>query len=361
MIMYETHREKLKTLLKEILREDTRSILSETEAIITELVREEYLPGIEADVCSMIESSIQEKPIDSLPSVLPGSRTPDHADHEPLMAKIQSTHLNQTDAVGDGDGPGTNGLYVYGIAENADATHLLRAGGIDGQTVYVIPCLDLAAIVHTCPLTPYRSDDESVTKGWVLAHQKVLEIVSEQCGTVIPFGFDTIIMPDGDRSAKEVLLSWISGEYNPLLNKIGKVRGKKEYGVQIFFTVPEIIRRVTGANEAIRAMQDEVKNTSPGKAYMIRQKIEEELKKGIESEVHEIARNCHRKINAVCADIKVGKIKKTGEKDTRMLLNYSCLVSDEQYHQLGEVLESIQTEDGLLVRFTGPWPVYSFV
>ncbi|MFA5294428.1 MAG: GvpL/GvpF family gas vesicle protein [Methanoregulaceae archaeon] len=277
------------------------------------------------------------------------------------MEKNQSIIPKKTDAGCDREGPGAEGLYVYGIAENAAAAESFHAIGIDDQPVYAVPCQGLFAIVHTCPLTPYRSDDETVMKRWVLAHHDVLETVFKRCGTVIPFGFDTIIMPDGNRSAREVLLSWISGEYERLLNKIEKIRGKREYGVQMFSTVTAIVRRVTGANEAIRTMRDEVKNTSPGRAYLVRQKIEQELKKGIESEVHEITRDCHRKIQAVCADIKVEKIKKTGEKDSRMLLNYSCLVSDEQYLQLGEVLESIQKEEGFSVRFTGPWPVYSFV
>jgi hypothetical protein len=357
--MNDRHREKLKAVLEEILQEESDTILAETRVIMAELIQKEYLPKIEEVMADLIESSTRKKPADYLTSIPPVPGTSDCKGDEPLMEKIQS--LNQNKTGGSGTGTGSDGLYVYGIAENADAAVDLRAVGIDWQPVYVIPFKNLAAIVHTCPLAPYRNDDESVMRGWVLAHQKVLEIAAGRCGTVVPFGFDTIIMPDGDRSAKEVLLSWIAGEYDHVQKKMDKIRGKKEYGIQVFGSVPAIIHRVTSTNETIRVLQDEIKNTTPGKAYMVRQKMEQELKKGIESHVDGIARTCHRKITAACDDIKVEKIKKTNEKDTRMLLNYSCLVSDEKYSRLGEVLESLESEDGLTVRFTGPWPAYSFV
>ena len=358
-IMNDRHREKLKAILEEILQEESDSVLAETRTILAELIQKERLPKIEALMAELIESSPRKKAADHPLSPCPVPATPDPTGDEPLPIKIPSLDQNKTGE--GGKSTGSDGLYVYGIVENADAAIPLRAVGIDGQTVYVIPCRDLAAIVHTCPLTPYRSEDESVMQGWVLAHQKVLEIAAERCGTVIPFGFDTIIMPDAGRSVQEVLLSWIAGEYDNMQKNLSKIRGKKEYGVQVFGSVPAIINRVTGANDTIKALQEEIKNASPGKAYMVRQKIEQELKKGIESDVDAVARICHRKITAACDDIKVEKIKKTQEKDTRMLLNYSCLVSDEKYPRLGEVLESLETEDGVTVRFTGPWPAYSFV
>jgi hypothetical protein len=307
----------------------------------------------------LIETGDRETPAGTHSSLCSHQDTPDQPCSEPLMAKIPSQ--NQDPPEGGGEDPGSEGLYVYGIAENADAAGPLTTVGIDGQAVYVLPFRDLAAIVHKSPLAPYHSDDQAVMQGWVIAHQKVLEAAAERYGTVIPFGFDTIIMPDGGQSAKEVLLAWIAGEYEGMQKKMAKIRGKKEYGIQVFGSVPTIVGRVTGANETILALKEEMKSTGPGKTYMIQQKIEQELKKGIESEVDVIARTCHRKITAASDDIKIEKIKKIKEKDTRMLLNYSCLVSDEKYPQLGEVLESIQTEEGLTIRFTGPWPVYSFV
>ena len=43
-----------------------------------------------------------------------------------------------------------------------------------------------------------------------------------------------------------------------------------------------------------------------------------------------------------------------------MLLNLSCLMQ-EGSGDLGRVLDEIQQTKGISVRFTGPWPPYSFV
>jgi hypothetical protein len=61
----------------------------------------------------------------------------------------------------------------------------------------------------------------------------------------------------------------------------------------------------------------------------------------------------------VC-DLRVEKTKRTGH-DSRMIMNLSCLVDRDKSTELGEELESIDKMEGFSVRFTGPWPPYSFV
>ena len=46
--------------------------------------------------------------------------------------------------------------------------------------------------------------------------------------------------------------------------------------------------------------------------------------------------------------------------DRQMILNLSVLVPRERVSDLGAVLTGFQ-RDGIEVRFTGPWPPYSFV
>ena len=44
-----------------------------------------------------------------------------------------------------------------------------------------------------------------------------------------------------------------------------------------------------------------------------------------------------------------------------MLMNLSCLLAREGSKKLGGELEKIDSREGYSVRFTGPWPAYSFV
>jgi len=42
-----------------------------------------------------------------------------------------------------------------------------------------------------------------------------------------------------------------------------------------------------------------------------------------------------------------------------MMMNLSVLASDEK--ALGQVLDEIEREEGISIRFTGPWQPYSFI
>jgi len=99
---------------------------------------------------------------------------------------------------------------------------------------------------------------------------------------------------------------------------------------------------------------------SPGMAYMYRQKLEKAVKAEMERLADEWFKEFYGRIKQHTDDIVVEKTKKV-DKDKTMLLNLSCLVAKEKVEGLGEELEKINGLEGFSVRFTGPWPPYSFV
>ena len=55
------------------------------------------------------------------------------------------------------------------------------------------------------------------------------------------------------------------------------------------------------------------------------------------------------------------KTKKTEDENKQMLMNLSCLLTKDGSRRLGDELEKIASVEGFFVRYTGPWPPYSFV
>ena len=255
---------------------------------------------------------------------------------------------------------GELGLYLYGIADADIQTELGRIG-IEENKVYTIPYKELSAIVHDSPLEPYKSDDEEVVKGWVETHQHVLDVAEDKFGTVIPFGLDRIIKPVANTPAKDVLNNWMADEFDSLKEKIEKIRGKKEYGVQIFYIPSVMSEKIAAENEEIKKIKEEMESKSPGTAYMYKQKLEIAIKKEMESRMVSRFKDFYDRIREHVVEIKVEKTKRTDEKDRQMIMNLSCLVANDTYKALGVVLEEIDKEEGFFVRFTGPWPAYSFV
>jgi hypothetical protein len=284
-------------------------------------------------------------------AILWGMRTPRVEDPEPRLLTLDSLPRTPTQ-----DG----GRYIYGIVAGGKEVRLGQIG-IEGNEVYTIPYQDLCAIVHNCPAEPYQSKDAEIVKGWVGTHQSVLDEAKERFGTIIPFGFDVILQPKDDAaSPDQVVRDWLEEDYDRLHTVMEEIRGKDEYGVQVLYEPDVLGKQISEQSEEIRKIKEEMAAKSPGLAYMYKQRLEKAVKAEMERLADERFKDFYGRIKQHTDDIVVEKARKL-DKDRVMLLNLSCLVAGEKVDSLGEELEKINNKEGFSVRFTGPWPPYSFV
>ena len=251
------------------------------------------------------------------------------------------------------------GRYLYCVADSGEQVSLGPIG-IDGSDVYTIPYRDICAVVHECPAEPYQSNDREMVNAWVLAHQKVVDEAWERWGTVLPLGFDTIVMDKDCVGAEENVRNWLQSDYDNLKSKMEKVRGKAEYGVQIFWELQVIARSLTKTSPEISQLEEEIKSQSRGVAYLYKQKLESALKRELESKADQCFKDFYERIRRHVDNIVVEKTKQ-GDQNTQMIMNLSCLLPRDKAAELGEELHRINSMRGFSVRFTGPWPPYSFV
>jgi len=257
------------------------------------------------------------------------------------------------------------GRYLYCVADSGDRVDLGKIG-LDSKEIYTIPLVDLCAVVHNCPSEPYKSEDDEVVKKWVLTHEKVVEVAWERFGTVLPLGFDTIIKGEKDKSPEENIKNWLKEDYANLKEKMDKIRGKAEYGVQIFWDLKFIADEIAKTNQEIKSLNQEIISKPKGMAYMLKHKLENLLKKEMEKRANLCFKDFYTGIKKRVDEIRVEKTKKIaavsiGDEKRQMLMNLSCLVDKKKSKELGEELERINEHEGFAVRFTGPWPPYSFV
>jgi len=249
--------------------------------------------------------------------------------------------------------------YLYCIAEGNEKITLGNIG-IEDSEVYTIPYEDLCAVVHNCPPEPYKSEDNEVMKKWVMVHQKIVDTAWERFGTVLPLGFDTIIKGEEGIAPDENMKKWLKDDYENLRQKLAKLKDRAEFGVQVFWDPKIISEGIIETNPEIKKLNEEIKSKSKGLAYMYKQKLENLLKKEMEVEAERHFKDFYERIKGCVDEIKVEKTKKP-EEDKQMLMNFSCLLPKEKSKILGEELEKINNMKGFFVRFTGPWPPYSFV
>lgn len=249
------------------------------------------------------------------------------------------------------------GRYLYCVANAGEKTNLGKIG-IEESEVYTISYKDLCAVVHICPAEPYESEDRDKVRNWVVTHEKVVELAWEKFDTILPLRFNTIIKGDEGSHPEENVEKWLGEDYENLKEKMAKVRGKAEYGVQISWHPKIIARKIAQANEEIKKLEQKIKSKSEGTAYMYKYKLESLLKREMEKEADKCSKNFYEMVTKCVDDIRVEKTK--GKKSERILLNLSCLLPLDASKKLGEELEKIDKMEEFSVHFTGPWPPYSF-
>jgi len=406
-------KEEIREIIAGIVREEIKALAEETNSIIIEIVREELVPGLRSAIresiakelgCSasgehvlpgghsisechplseynsieehlMLSESVRSDKHDLFdkPALTQDYAVPcRHTDREKEAAFEQITK-EDNDAIASSeeftphvtsdeetervaDASSDQGLYLYGLTDTSASTSLGNIG-IDGCEVYTIPHEGIAAIVHNSPLEPYKSDDNEAVKAWVKQHQRVMDAAAERFGNIMPFGFDTIIAPKDCANAKEELERWLSDEHEELLRKMERIKGKKEYGVQIFYVPSAFGKRIEESPE-IKRIKEEMASKPPGLAYMYKQKLEDAVKTELNSLMDAYFNDFYEKIKMHSDDIKVEKVKKADD-GTVMMMNLSLLATDEK--SLGQALDEIEGEEGITVHFTGPWQPYSFI
>jgi len=252
------------------------------------------------------------------------------------------------------------GRYIYGVAAGVKAVSLGPIG-IEGNEVYTIPCGGFCAVVHSCTAEPYQSGDEETVKKWVRTHQGVLDEAKKALGTVIPMGFDTILQSkDEVISHDQVVKDWLKGDSERLQSVLEKIKGRDEYGVQIFYAPGLVVKQISDESQEIRKIREEMAGKSPGTAYLYKQKVERAVKAEIERLANDWFKDFYARVKRHCDDIVVEKTRKA-DRNKIMLLNLSCLVARKKVDNLGEELEKINNTEGFSVHFSGPWSPYSFV
>lgn len=245
------------------------------------------------------------------------------------------------------------GYYLYCIIAGADNASLGPVG-VEEAVVITIPNKDISAVVHRVE-AEVKIEDAQKSLEWVSRHQSVVEEAWKKYKTVLPFAFGTIIRGDENELKK-----WMEKEHDRLVKNIVKVRDKAEYGVQIFWYPSKYVDIVVDSKGELKELKQKSDGESSGTAYMYKKRFEAALKDEMEHRATELFRSFFERIKECVSDITIEKIKSL-EGDKQMLLNVSCLSNDLQVKKLGEVLEDIGRGEDHPVRFTGPWPPYSFV
>lgn len=270
-----------------------------------------------------------------------------------------------TDACGscvrnDGSSHGSelDALYLYCVVPGVDDCEWPGAG-IDGACVFAVSSGEVSVLSHACRPRPYTGGDDEV-RPRVATHATVVEKAWEHWGTVVPMGFDVIIKACEGRTAHDNAVLWLQDNQSYLLAKLEEFRGRAEFQVQMLLDRGKVIDMLWRTNKRVLVLAEEMAGKPEGIRYFYRERIEKALKDEMEAIASAAYRDYSERILGLVSAVCVNRLKGDGS-EKQMILNLSVLVLVSDVERLGDELERIASDQAVEVRFTGPWPPYSFV
>ena len=238
------------------------------------------------------------------------------------------------------------GKYVYCIIRNDRSREFGEIGIGSGSRVYTVSYKDLAAVVSDTPIVIYDPTRENA-----LAHEFVNETVMREF-TLIPMSFGTVFRSEND------VLALLKSTYQAFTDVLDQMQDKIEFGPKILWDRDKVVAAIERENDVILRLKDEITRNAASSTYFARMQLGRLVEAAMEEASNRYVADIHDQLKDVSVASRSNKV--IGD---RMILNAAFLVdrSDEKSFDERVKAISLQYEDLLTFKYTGPWPPYNFV
>ena len=279
-----------------------------------------------------------------------------------------SRDRSSTETAPDGPPELEDGRYVYCVVRaDGDATFSPETTGIEDEPISIVTAAGVGAVVHETDEV-YDSADLGRIRRWVVRHQSVVDEATEAFGTPLPFQFDTIV-----RGGDEAVRAWLREERERLATALDSLAAHREYRIEVVRTDPVADERLEADDDDLDSLADRIDDADEGTAFLLEKQYDRraaELRRarrealtadlrerlaGHAREVHELERTPDASLEGIAGGGDEGA---RGERET--ICRLTLLAHLDRERAIGEVLDDVAAEPGLEVRFTGPWPPYTF-
>jgi hypothetical protein len=260
------------------------------------------------------------------------------------------------DPTDDANGDGEGGRYCYCLVdapESADG-HSLEEDGVGGARPYLVVEDGVGLVVHG-PATPYEADDTDRVRRWLLAHQAVVDEATDAFGTPLPFRFDVVL--DGDDG---VVREWLRDRAGEVRSTLAEFEGRREYRTQLLWDLDEdaLEEQLRERDEDLRAMAPDG-DAESGRSFLAGKRYENHLREARRERRSELVADLRAAVEPV-AHAVTEQDRQPALADEEPLVRLAALVDEDEEGRLGERLDEVAANPEVAVRFTGPWPPYSF-
>jgi hypothetical protein len=251
-----------------------------------------------------------------------------------------------------------DGRYLYcAVGLNDDPP--FEAQGVDDEPARLLTVDDIGIVLHDCE-SLYDTDDMDTVRKWVLQHQQVVDEAGEAFGTPLPFQFDTVLTGTDAR-----VREWAREAGETLSTHLDTLAGRWEYRIELRREESALTEELETSDERLRELSSDIDEADSGTAFMLEKQYDQRLTElqrerraersaALENRLTDLA----REVNELGDRTTLDDEEDADGMDTQA--RFTVLAAAEQENAIGEMLDEIAAESGVEVRFTGPWPPYSF-
>ena len=258
------------------------------------------------------------------------------------------------------------GRYVYCVVrvEGEDPGDGVEIRGIEAEPVSVIDADGIGAVVHDCERV-YDSADPVEIRRWLVRHQRVVDAAGETFGTPLPFQFDTIIRGDD-----AVVRDWLQRERASLERALEALTGHWEYRIDLVRTEPIDRDRLVAGDDSLASLREEIEDAERGRAHLLEKRFESRLRERRRERRERLSRQLRECVSPHVRELHELEREPSaglgGDEDDEQdadgvtICRLTVLAHEDDETALGDALDEIAARDGIEIRFTGPWPPYTF-
>ena len=251
-----------------------------------------------------------------------------------------------------------NVLYVYAVTRDAA---MPAVDGVDGtQRFGTVTIGGISAVFTRVDGEAFSQEAIDARAGdleWLGAigyrHQDVVSDLMKRTA-IVPLRAFTLF------SSEEALRAFLHEQAEMLAKVLERLDGKQEWTLRVEFEPTRWSESLTARVASLRDLQNDIAGAAPGKAFLLRKKLDDEKKRASHLAEQEVVAEIER---LVLDQLGCETLAETRERRDGAFPQINVLLNRDEEAKLQELHETLVTRyehEGVTLGLTGPWPPYTF-
>ncbi len=253
---------------------------------------------------------------------------------------------------------GVNVLYVYAVTRGDSMPDV---DGVDATRRFGRATADGVSAVYTTVSGEEFSqeviDRRAADLEWLGAigyrHQAVVSDLMRRTA-IVPLRAFTLF------SSEDALREYLREQHQMLSGALERLDGKHEWTLRVEFDAARWSEALAGRVESLRDLNEQIATAAPGKAFLLRKKLDDERKRASHSAEHDVVAEIER---VVLERLSCDTVSETRERRDGAFPQINVLIERDEEARLQELHEELTARydrEGVTLGLTGPWPPYTF-